>query len=112
MGALRAAGQRVVLHIASDGEASDGRISDQMAPLRNLPVWVVIRLCTDSDDVVSYWNMSMKNLSLRWMSLTISREKRRRFTNITHGCVMQRRCTGCASGALHRRFWILWMSAS
>jgi hypothetical protein len=62
--ALRAAGQRVVLHIASDGEASDGRISDQMAPLRDLPVWVVVRLCTDSDDVVSYWNNVDEELEL------------------------------------------------
>jgi hypothetical protein len=62
--ALRAAGQRVVLHIASDGEASDGRISEQMAPLRNLPVWVVVRLCTDSDEVVSYWNNVDEELEL------------------------------------------------
>jgi hypothetical protein len=62
--ALRASGKRVVLHIASDGEASDGKISDYMAPLRNLPVWVVIRLCTDSDDVVSYWNNVDEELEL------------------------------------------------
>jgi hypothetical protein len=62
--ALRASGQRVVLHIASDGEASDGNISEQMAPLRHLPVWVVIRLCTDDDAVVTYWNNVDEELEL------------------------------------------------
>jgi hypothetical protein len=53
---LRATGQRALLVIATDGEASDGDITDAMRPLKNLPVWVVIRLCTDEHDVVNYWN--------------------------------------------------------
>ena len=27
-----------------------------MRPLEQLPVWVVIRLCTDEDKMVNYWN--------------------------------------------------------
>jgi len=43
---LEANNQKAVVVIATDGEASDGDIARAMAPLRNLPVWVVIRLCT------------------------------------------------------------------
>eukprot|EP00607_Mallomonas_marina_P007237 CAMPEP_0182416452 /NCGR_PEP_ID=MMETSP1167-20130531/740_1 /TAXON_ID=2988 /ORGANISM="Mallomonas Sp, Strain CCMP3275" /LENGTH=288 /DNA_ID=CAMNT_0024589213 /DNA_START=218 /DNA_END=1087 /DNA_ORIENTATION=+ len=53
---LRANGQSVVLTIATDGESTDGNIADALKPLENLPVLVVIRLCTDAEDVVNYWN--------------------------------------------------------
>ena len=49
--ALRAAGQRIVIVIASDGAATDGDIAAAMKPLQTLPVWVVVRLCTDDDQV-------------------------------------------------------------
>lgn len=53
---LRANGHKAVLVIATDGEASDGDVSQALAPLKNLPVWVVLRLCTGEDKVVNYWN--------------------------------------------------------
>lgn len=53
---VRAAGHKVVVIIASDGESSDGNIVQALKPLEHLPVQVVIRLCTDQDNVVNYWN--------------------------------------------------------
>lgn len=54
--ALRASGQKAVLVIATDGESSDGDIAMAMRPLQSLPVWVVIRLCTDDNKICDYWN--------------------------------------------------------
>ena len=48
---LRAAGQRISLVICSDGESSDGQVSSHLRVLHGLPVWVVVRLCTDEDKV-------------------------------------------------------------
>jgi len=62
--ALRAAGQRHVVIIASDGVSTDGDIAEAMRPLQNLPVWVVVRLCTDEDSVVEYWNKVDEELEL------------------------------------------------
>jgi len=53
---LRQRGQKAVVVIASDGEASDGDVAAALRPLTTMPVWVVVRLCTDNDDVVQYWN--------------------------------------------------------
>jgi len=61
---LRANGQRVCLVIASDGQASDGDVAEALRPLRDMPVWIVIRLCTDDDDVVEYWNGVDEELEL------------------------------------------------
>ena len=63
-GALRESGQRVVVVIASDGAATDGNLEEHMKPLQSLPVWVVVRLCTDSDAVVQYWNSVDEELEL------------------------------------------------
>ena len=37
---LKAKGQRCLVVIASDGEASDGDVEEALKPLMNLPVWV------------------------------------------------------------------------
>ena len=61
---LRRLGQRVAIIIMTDGEPSDGNLVAAMAPLRDLPVWVVVRLCTDEDRVVDFWNNIDNELEL------------------------------------------------
>ena len=61
---LRANGQKACLIIATDGESSDGNIAEAMAPLKDLPVWVVVRLCTDEENIVNYWNNIDEQLEL------------------------------------------------
>jgi hypothetical protein len=61
---LKAAGNKAALIICSDGEASDGDITDALRPLNNPPVWVVIRLCTNEEPVVSYWSNIDSQLEL------------------------------------------------
>ena len=61
---LRSNGQKACLIIATDGESSDGDIAEAMRPLKDLPVWVVIRLCTNEDKIVSYWNSIDEQLEL------------------------------------------------
>lgn len=61
---LRAAGQRCVVTIASDGAATDGDVQQAMQPLLSLPVIVVIKLCTDDERVVDYWNSLDQDLEL------------------------------------------------
>ena len=63
---LRANGQRVTIQIATDGLPTDlhgysGRshqdeFVEALRSLEGLPVWVVIRLCTDEESVVSFYN--------------------------------------------------------
>ena len=53
---LRASGQRALVEIATDGISTDGDLASALRPLEQLPVFVVVRLCTDDDQVVNYWN--------------------------------------------------------
>jgi len=63
---LRQTGQRVSIVIATDGlptnETGQGgdfekrRFVEALRLLEGLPVWLVIRLCTDEDDVVDFYN--------------------------------------------------------
>jgi len=54
--ALRAAGTKAVVVIATDGKPTDGDLGKVLKTFEGLPVWVVIRLCTDNKSVVDYWN--------------------------------------------------------
>ena len=62
--ALRANGQKACVIIATDGESSDGDIASAMRPLKDLPCWVVVRLCTDHENIVNYWNSVDETLEL------------------------------------------------
>jgi len=53
--ALRSAGKKACVVIVTDGEATDGDVAASLKPLEDLPVWVVIRLCTDESNVIKYW---------------------------------------------------------
>ena len=52
---LKATGRKVKIIIATDGEASDGDLAETMKPLEHLPVWIVLRLCSESKATVEYW---------------------------------------------------------
>eukprot|EP01031_Cornospumella_fuschlensis_P040467 gene40467-49322_t len=53
---LRSRRQKVCVVIMTDGLSSDGDLATAMQELKRLPVWTVVRLCTDEDNVVQYWN--------------------------------------------------------
>jgi hypothetical protein len=91
---LRAAGKKAALIILSDGEASDGDITTALKPLTNLPVWVVIRLCTSEEPVVSYWSNIDSQLELNMDVLDDplgeSREVAKVNTWLTYGVPLHR----------------------
>jgi hypothetical protein len=60
-------GQKVAIILATDGLPRDNcgvtsaaatrhDFQDSLRSLGNLPVWIVVRLCTDEDSVVEYYN--------------------------------------------------------
>lgn len=61
---LRASNKKVKVIIATDGEPSDGDLSEALRQLKTLPVWLVLRLCTDDERVVSYWKNVDTDLEL------------------------------------------------
>uniref|UniRef100_A0A7S4VIL9 VWFA domain-containing protein n=1 Tax=Ditylum brightwellii TaxID=49249 RepID=A0A7S4VIL9_9STRA len=71
---LTAEGKRVVIVIATDGLPTDEQghggeyIKQQfvqsLRTLEGLPIWVVIRLCTDEEDVVNFYNDLDEQLEL------------------------------------------------
>jgi len=71
---LKYNGQKVVIVLATDGLPVDGTSSstkqamddfvNAMRSLEGLPIWIVIRLCTDEEKVVSFYNDLDDNLEL------------------------------------------------
>ena len=61
---LRQTGRKALIVIATDGVSTDGDVRRALEPLQNLPAWVVIRLCTNEDEVVDYWNQIDDDLEL------------------------------------------------
>lgn len=60
---LRGHGQKVVVVIATDGLPNDRvRFISAMQRLQALPVWTVIRLCTDDDSITEYYSNLDKDL--------------------------------------------------
>ena len=61
---LRRLNKKAAVIIATDGESTDGKVSKALEPLRRLPAFVVIRLCTDQPKIVDYWNNIDQELEL------------------------------------------------
>lgn len=53
--ALRENGCKAIVVIATDGKTTDGDLGEVLRSFQDLPVWLVVRLCTDDDDIVEYW---------------------------------------------------------
>ena len=50
--------------IATDGLSSDGDVLNALKPLEQLPVWLIVKLCTDDESIVDYWNQVDQNLEV------------------------------------------------
>ena len=56
--------KKIILVVCTDGEPSDGLLSEALAPLLNYPVWMVVRLCTDQPAVTQYWDDLDKEMEI------------------------------------------------
>ena len=63
---LQARGQKVAIVLATDGLPTDTngnsnpyinqQFRDALQSLEGLPIWIVVRLCTDEESIVNFWN--------------------------------------------------------
>lgn len=112
---LQKNGQRVALIIATDGlptddhgyggEAANEELGQALSSLQGLPIWLVIRLCTDEDKVVSFYNQLDSKLELSmdvlddWKSEAVEVQTLNRWVN--YGLPLHRvREMGCVSRVL------------
>ncbi len=63
-GQLRAAGQKACVVICTDGESSDGDVREALRPLKQLPACIILRLCTNEQRIIDYWNNVDQELGL------------------------------------------------
>lgn len=61
---LRENDKVATVSIATDGLSSDGDVAIPLNILKNMPVRIILRLCTDEDSVVEYWNKIDKELEI------------------------------------------------
>ena len=62
---LRANGKVALLIICSDGESTDGDIIDILKPMENMPLEVIVRVCTREHEVIDYWHTINSQLDMQ-----------------------------------------------
>lgn len=61
---VRSHGQHMFIVIATDGEASDGDVLESLRLLNHLSVRVIVRLCSDDQELWNYWLDIRRNFDL------------------------------------------------
>lgn len=61
---LENAGKRALLLISSDGEATDGNLTDSIRRFKGLPVTIVVRICSSDKKILNYWNNIEKDVEM------------------------------------------------
>lgn len=66
--------KRVTVFIATDGEASDGDITIPLKRLKDLPVDITIRLCTNKSSFIDYWKKIDEDINIIYDFWTETKE--------------------------------------
>lgn len=56
--------KQATIIVATDGEPSDGDLGEVLKKLRNHPVSIVVRVCTNDRSILEYWNSLDHELGL------------------------------------------------